>query len=57
VLGRSPRAVLDLVKVYGNVETARSFIEETMRRWRETPLPPPAAGTTTDAGSADAAND
>lgn len=51
------RAVLDLVKVYGNVETARSFIEETMRRWREAPLPPPDAGTTTDAGSADAAND
>jgi len=38
------RAVLDLVKVYGNIEAARSFVDETMRRWRETPLPVPDAG-------------
>jgi hypothetical protein len=56
--------ILDLVKVYGNIETARPFVEETMRRWRENPLPPPAADAGTeasapsvDASIADAAQD
>lgn len=44
--------VLDLVKVYGNVETSRAFIDETMQRWRDNPLPPPAP----DAGVVDASD-
>jgi hypothetical protein len=49
--------ILDLVKVYGNVETSRVFIDETMRKWRENPLPPPDAGAdaASDASIADAA--
>lgn len=38
------QTVLELVKVYGNLEVSKKFIEETMRRWAETPLPKPDAG-------------
>lgn len=38
------QTVLELVKVYGNLEVSKKFIEETMRKWAESPLPKPDAG-------------
>lgn len=50
------QTVLELVKVYGNLEVSKTFIEETMRKWAETPLPKPDAGEA-EAGPADAGAD
>lgn len=51
------QAILDLVKVYANVEAARSFIDQTMRAWKESPLPPRTADAGADADARDAAQD